>query len=146
MAKAELKTRPTKASVEKFLDGVKDERQRADAFKILEMMKRLSGEKPVMWGPSIIGFGSQMLKYATGRELDWPRTCFSPRKGNLALYVLSGRPGERELLEKLGPHKHGVSCLLIKRLADVDQKVLERLIKESLKPIRTIPARQAKKK
>ncbi|MBP9663420.1 MAG: hypothetical protein KBD94_02285, partial [Pyrinomonadaceae bacterium] len=72
MAKAELKTRPTRASVEKFLKGVRDEQQRIDALKVLEMMRRLSGEEPVMWGPAIIGFGSQMLRYATGRELDWP--------------------------------------------------------------------------
>ncbi len=141
MARAELKTRPTKASVEKFLKGVTDEQQRADAQKVLEMMKRLSGEEPVMWGPAIIGFGSQMLKYATGRELEWPRTAFSPRKGNLSLYVLAGRPKEAELLKKLGPHKAGVSCLVIKRLTDVDQKVLERLIKESLKPVKTVSLR-----
>lgn len=146
MARAELKTRPTKASVEKFLKGVTDEQQRADAQKVLEMMKRLSGEEPVMWGPAIIGFGSQMLKYATGRELEWPRTAFSPRKGNLSLYVLAGRATEAELLKKLGPHKAGVSCLVIKRLADVDQKVLERLIKESLKPVKTVSLRAANKK
>ena len=140
MAKAELKTRPTKASVNKFLKGVADPQQRADALKVVEIMKRLSGEEPVMWGPSIVGFGSQNLKYASGRELDWPRTAFSPRKGNLALYVLLGRPKEAELLKKLGPHKHGVSCLIIKRLSDVDQKVLEKLIKESLKPIKTVSA------
>jgi hypothetical protein len=146
MAKAELKTRPTRASVDKFLKSVSDPQQRADALKVVEMMKRLSGEKPVMWGPAIVGFGSQMLKYATGRELEWPRTAFSPRKGNFSLYVLWGRPGQAELLKKLGPHKHGVSCLLIKRLADVDQKVLEKLVKESLKPLNTLPARQPKKK
>lgn len=146
MAKAELKTRPTKASVEKFLKGVTDEQQRADAQKVLEMMKRLSGEEPVMWGPAIIGFGSQMLKYSTGRELEWPRTGFSPRKGNLSLYVLTGRPAEAELLKKLGPHKAGVSCLVIKRLADVDQKIVEKLIKESLKPVNTVSRRTAEKK
>ena len=145
MAKAQLKTRPTKASVDKFLKSVTDPQQRADALKVVEMMKRLSGEEPVMWGPSIIGFGSQMLKYATGRELDWPRTAFSPRKGDLALYVLAGRPAETDLLKKLGPHKHGISCLLIKRLADVDQKVLEKLIKESLKPIKTVSDWKKKK-
>lgn len=146
MAKAELKTRPTKASVEKFLKGVTDVQQRADAEKVVEMMERLSGEEPVMWGPSIIGFGSQPLKYASGRELEWPRTAFSPRKGNLSLYVLTGRPTEVELLKKLGPHKHGVSCLIIKRLADIDQKVLEKLIKGSLRPISNLPVRQSKKK
>lgn len=146
MAKAELKTRPTKASVEKFLKGVTDDQQRADAMKVVEIMKRLSGEEPVMWGPAIIGFGSQSLKYATGRELDWPRTAFSPRKGNLSLYVLGGRPTEAELLKKLGPHKAGVSCLVIKRLADVDQKVLEKLIKESLRPVKTVSLRGADKK
>lgn len=143
MAKAELKTRPTRASVEKFLKGVRDEQQRIDALKVLEMMRRLSGEEPVMWGSAIIGFGAQMLRYATGRELDWPLTGFSPRKGNLSLYVLAGRAVEAELLRKLGPHKAGVSCLYIKRLADVDGKILEKLIKESLKPVKTVSLRAA---
>lgn len=97
-----------------------------------------------MWGPAIIGFGSQMLKYATGRELEWPRTAFSPRKGNLSLYVLAGRPVEAKLLKKLGPHKAGVSCLVIKRLADVNENVLERLIKESLEPVNSVSRRSAK--
>jgi len=144
VAKAELKTRPTKASVGKFLKGVSDEKQRADALKVVEMMKRLSGEEPVMWGPSIIGFGSQPLKYASGRELEWPLTGFSPRKGNLSLYVLSGRPGEADLLRKLGPHKAGVSCLVIKRLADVDESILEKLIEASLRPGNFSSSRSAK--
>jgi len=146
MAKAELKTRPTKASVEKFLKSIADAQQREDSLKVIEMMKRHSGHEPAMWGPAIIGFGSQQLKYATGRELDWPMTAFSPRKGNLALYVLAGRPIEAGLLKKLGPHKSGVSCLVIKRLADVDQKVLEKLIKQSVKPVRTVSLRASNKK
>lgn len=144
MAKAELKTRPTKASVGRFLKCVTDEKQRADALRVVEMMKRLSGEEPVMWGPSIIGFGSQPLKYASGRELEWPLTGFSPRKGNLSLYVLSGRPGEADLLRKLGPHKAGVSCLVIKRLADVDESILEKLIEASLRPGNFSSSRSAK--
>ncbi|HCA57045.1 MAG TPA: DUF1801 domain-containing protein [Blastocatellia bacterium] len=132
MAKAELKTRETDASVEDFINSVENETRREDAFRLLEIFKRITKEEPKMWGPSIIGFGSRMLKYASGRELDWPVAAFSPRKQNLSLYVLCGAPGEEELLAKLGKYKNGVSCLYVNKLADVDMKVLERLIKGSV--------------
>ena len=134
MAKAEIKTKQNEASVENFLNSVKDEQQRADSFKILEMMRRITGEEPKMWGASIVGFGFRTVKSpATGREVDWLKIGFSPRKGNLSLYVLNGSPGQAELLEKLGKHKTGVGCLYVKRLSDVDEKVLEKLIKDSIK-------------
>ena len=133
MAKAEIKTKQTEASVEKFLNSVKDEQQRADSFEILEMMRRITGDEPKMWGPSIVGFGFRTVKSpATGREVDWLKIGFSPRKGNLSLYVLNGSPGQAELLEKLGKHKTGVGCLYIKRLSDVDEKVLEKLVKKAV--------------
>ena len=88
MAKAELKTRPTDASVEEFIASVDDPIRRADAERTLEMFTRITGEKPTMWGPAIVGFGSRELAYATGRELDWPIIAFSPRKQNMTLYVI----------------------------------------------------------
>ena len=134
MAKAELKTRPNDASVEGFLNGVADEQQRIDSFRVLEMMKRVTGEEPKMWGDAIIGFGSQALKYATGRELDWPLTGFSPRKGNLTLYLsMDGFAKYAEHLAKLGKHKTSKACLYVKRLSDIDEAVLADLVKDSVK-------------
>jgi hypothetical protein len=132
MAKAELKTKETNASVEDFLNSVEDEQKRADGFKVLEMMKRLSGEEPKMWGTGLIGFGNTVLKYASGRELDWMHIGFSPRKANLTLYLMDGPARHPELLEKLGKHKIGGGCLYIKKLADVDERTLEKLISSSL--------------
>ena len=132
MAKAVLKTKETDASVEDFLNGIEDEQKRSDSFKILEMMKRLTGEEPKMWGTGLIGFGNTVLKYASGRELDWMHIGFSPRKANLTLYIMDGLARHPELLEKLGKHKAGGGCLHIKKLSDVDEKILEKLISSSL--------------
>jgi len=132
MAKAEVKTRPTAASVVEFLNGVADERRRVDAFKLLEIFRRATGEKAVMWGPAIVGFGSQLLKYADGRELDWPVAAFSPRKTSLTLYIIGSSPNQPKLLKKLGKHTTSVACLYIKKLADVDEEVLEELITDSI--------------
>ena len=134
MAKAEIKTKETDASVEDFLNGV-DELQRADAKKIVNMMKSITGEKPKMWGPSIIGFGNKVYRSpATGREVDWMKIGFSPRKANLTLYVLMYEsPEQAKLLDQLGKYKRGKGCLYIKRLADVDEGVLEKLIKSASK-------------
>jgi len=132
MAKGEVKTRPTTASVDDFLNGVGDEGRRADAFKVLEMFRRITGEKAIMWGPAIVGFGSQVLKYSDGRELDWPIAAFSPRKTSLTLYVICGSPNQPKLLKKLGKHTSSVSCLYIKKLSDVDEEVLEELIADSV--------------
>ena len=134
MAKAEIKTKMTDASVDKFLNSVADEQQRGDSYKVLEMMKRATGEEPKMWGPSIIGFGNMVYRSpATGREVDWLITGFSPRKGNLSLYVLNGSPAQAKLLEKLGKYKAGKGCLYVKRLADVDEKILEKVISTACK-------------
>lgn len=132
MAKAELKTKPNEISVSAYIDAVADEKQRADALKIAATMERLSGHKPKMWGPSIIGFGSYQYKYDSGREGDMCRIGFSPRKGNTVLYLIDGFEGQTALLEKLGKHKTGKSCLYIKRLSDVDEVALEQLVAESL--------------
>jgi hypothetical protein len=133
MAKYEPKTRETDASVDNFLNAVENKERREDAFRVLEMYKRATGLEPKMWGPAIVGFGSRNIKYADGRELDWPIAAFSPRKQNMTLYVICSSPKQPELLAKLGKHSTSKACLYIKRLADVDEKVLEQIIKDSFR-------------
>ena len=120
---AEPKTKPTKASVAAFIDAVENETRRKDAKALLKMFREITGEKPVMWGPTMIGFGT--WRSPSG---DWPRTAFSPRKAELVLYVLMDNPAQDALLRKLGKHRTGVSCLYIKRLSDVDEGVVRKLI------------------
>ena len=132
MAKANNKTQQTDASVEAFLDTVADGQQRADSHRVIEMMLRATGEPPKMWGPTIIGFGLRQMKYESGREMDWMLIGFSPRKGNITLYVLSKTLDQDPFLEKLGRHKASGGCLHIKKLTDVDEKVLEELIGDYL--------------
>jgi hypothetical protein len=133
MAKYEPKTRETDASVEDFLNSVENKERRDDGFRLLEMYTRLTGETPKMWGPAIVGFGKVMLKYANGTELDWPAAAFSPRKQNLTLYTVNGTDKQKKLLEKLGKHSTTVACLCIKRLSEVDEKVLEKVIADAYK-------------
>jgi len=130
MAKTDIKTKETGASVDAFLDRLTDEQQRVDSSSIIKMMQQITGEKPKMWGPSIIGFGSTTLKYDSGRELDWMKLGFSPRKGNIVLY---GMASDAKTAKNLGKFKTGKGCLYIKRLADVDEKILSNLIKDSFK-------------
>jgi hypothetical protein len=130
------KTKPTAISVEAFLDSVPDAGKRADALVLIDMMQRATGEKPVMWGPSIIGFGSYHYRYDSGRDGDSPVVGFSPRKAALVLYIVTGFTGAEPLLAKLGKHTTGKSCLYIKRLADVDQRVLRRLVDQSVAAVR----------
>lgn len=130
----EIKTKPTTASVEDFINTVKDEQKRKDSFVILEMMKKATGEEPKIWGSSIIGFGNKRYKSpATGREVDWLIIGFSPRKANLSLYLTMDIKAHAATLKKLGKHKTGVGCLYINKLEDVDLKVLKGLIDASLK-------------
>jgi hypothetical protein len=130
---AEIKTKQTTASVEDFINAVKDEQKRKDSFVILEMMKKATGEEPKMWGSSIIGFGNVRYKSpATGREVDWLRIGFSPRKANLSLYLVMDMKKHAAALKKLGKHKTGVGCLYINKLEDVDMKVLKGMIDASL--------------
>jgi len=134
MAKsAELKTKVNNASVEGFLNSVKDEQTREDCFEILKMMKQVTKEEPKMWGSSIVGFGSYHYKGASGREGDWMLTGFSPRKQNLTLYLMHGFDEQKDLLIKLGKHKTSMGCLYIKKLDDVDKKVLKELVAGSVK-------------
>ncbi len=130
---AEPKTRRTTASVKKFIDSIEDEKKRKDSRSILTMMRQITGERPQMWGPNIVGFGTYHYKYATGREGDWPVTGFSPRKQALTLYIMSGFPKDDALLKKLGKYKTGKSCLYIKRLEDVDEAILRKLIARSIR-------------
>ncbi|HAY34004.1 MAG TPA: DUF1801 domain-containing protein [Ignavibacteria bacterium] len=131
---AEIKTKPTSASAEDFLNNIKDEQKRKDSFTLLEMMKKATGEVPVLWSNSIIGFGIKRYKSpATGREVDWLKIGFAPRKANLSLYISVGIKEHEAALEKLGKHKTGVGCLYINKLEDVDLKVLSGMISESVK-------------
>lgn len=128
---AELKTKATEQSVEAFLNTVADEQTRQDCFALVKLMQKATKAKPKMWGPAIVGFGDYHYKYESGRENDWFYVGFSPRKQNLALYGL-GVTRQPELMQKLGKHKTGKSCLYIKRLADIDQKVLKELLARSI--------------
>lgn len=134
---ADNKTKPTKSSVSAFIDAITDPTQRADARALVKMMQSAASEKPKMWGPSIIGFGSYHYKYASGREGDMPLIGFSPRKAATVLYNMTGFSGSEALLAKLGKHTRGKGCLYIKKLADVDQQVLEALAVKSVAAMRT---------
>ena len=134
-----MKTTLNKASVSKFLAKVKDPQKRADSQAIVRMMQEITGEKPAMWGPSIVGFGSYHYKYASGREGDMPIVGFSPRKESLTLYLMSGFERYDELLRKLGKYKTSKACLYIKRLDDVHVPTLKALIRGSVKVMRKLP-------
>lgn len=129
---ADVTTRKTQASPKKFLEAIADEGKRKDSLALMKMMQRITGEAPKMWGGSIVGFGDYHYKYESGREGDWFLTGFSPRKQALSLYIMSGFEGHAALLAELGKFKTGKSCLYVKRLDDVDLKVLETLIRKSV--------------
>ena len=125
---AENKTKPTEVSVAQFIDAIEDEARCVDAKALVRLMKKATGAKPKMWGPSIIGFDSYHYKYESGREGDAPLVGFSPRKPATVLYSLLGSGDSDALLARLGKHTTGKGCLYIKRLADVDLKVLQELV------------------
>jgi hypothetical protein len=129
---AEPKTTRNDASVEKFLNGIKDPERRRDSFTVLALMKRATRSEPRMWGSSIVGFGNYHYTYASGREGDWMLSGFSPRKQSLVVYVMSGLDRHDRLLKKLGKHKTGKSCLSINKLEDIDTSVLKALVEESV--------------
>ncbi len=140
---AEAKTQPTNQSVTEFLNQISDPERRADCFAVAKIMEEITGEKPKMWGPGIVGFGTYRYKYASGREGEWPRTGFSPRKKDLTLYIMMGFERHAELMEKLGKHSTGKSCLYIKRLSDIHLPTLKKLIKIGLKELKEYTKRQA---
>jgi hypothetical protein len=129
---AEPKTKVNDASVDDFLNAIEDEQKRADCFAISKLMQQATRAKPKMWGDSIVGFGAYHYVYASGRKGDWPLVGFSPRKGNITLYIMTGFEQNDDLMKKLGRHKTGKSCLYIKSLADVDKGVLKELIAKSV--------------
>jgi hypothetical protein len=133
MAKAELKTKKNNASVKKFIDSIEDEQKCKDCKEIAKMMRKATGKNAKMWGDSIIGFDQYCYKYASGREGDWMRMGFSPRKNAITLYIMDGFDKYDELMEKLGKHKTGKSCLYIKKLDDVDKDILMELMEGSVK-------------
>ena len=134
---SDLKTKPTRKSVKKFLLSLEHKKRRADALQLLSLFEKVTKQKPVLWGNNIVGFGSYHYKYASGREGDWFVAGFSPRKANLTLYIMAGFSQYKELLAKLGKHKTGKSCLYIKRLADVDLAILRQLVEDSVAHVST---------
>jgi hypothetical protein len=130
-----LRTQPTDQSVELFLSGITDDKKRQDSLTLSALMSQITGADPVMWGDSIVGFGSYRFRYASGREGKWFLTGFAPRKRNLTLYIMSGFSEYEGLLEKLGQFTTGKSCLYVKRLEDVDLTVLRELIRQSVKHV-----------
>ena len=142
---AELKTKQTDESVEKFLNSIPDAERRGDCFAIAKLMEEITGHKPRMWGASIVGFGSYHFKYATGREGDWMVIGFSPRKKDLTLYIMMGFEKHQELMKQLGKHSTGKSCLYIKRLSDIHLPTLKKLIKTSIKQLKDYTAAQVSK-
>ena len=130
------KTRPTTASVDAFIDAVDDERRRADCRVVAGLMAQITGAEGVMWGSSIVGFGTYHYRYASGREGDFFEAGFSPRKRALTIYVMAGFSEYDDLLARLGKHTTGKSCLYVKRLADVDLDVLREILTRSVAFIR----------
>ena len=140
---AENKTKPTTLSVPAFLDACADEARRTDARALARLMQKVTGNKPAMWGPSIVGFDSYHYKYESGREGDMPVVGFSPRKAANVLYGAIGFEGAEALLARLGKHTTGKGCLYIRKLPDVDVKVLETLIEEAVAATRARHAKHA---
>ena len=138
MAQAELKTKATKVSADAFISKIADQKVRQDCRTLVAMMKQVTKEEPVMWGPSIIGFGTWHYKYESGREGEICMMGFSPRKQNLSLYIVCDFKGFEDELARLGKHKTGKCCLYIKRLADIDQKVLKQMMVKSAKQMKAI--------
>ena len=133
---AELKTRKNNASVAAFMKGIEDPAQRADCRKVSAMMKKATGSRPKMWGTSIVGFGSYSYSNSAGKDFEWMLTGFSPRKQATSVYIMPGFKKFDALMKKLGRYKTGKSCLYIKRLEDVDEDVLQKLIDESVRHMR----------
>lgn len=133
---AELKTRPGGASVTGFLDGLDDSRTRADCKKIGAMMREATGSRPRLWGSSIVGYGSYSYSNTAGKGFEWMLTGYSPRKRAISVYIMTGFSDFSAELARLGRHRTGKSCLYIRRLADIDEAVLGKIIRESVARLR----------
>lgn len=131
-----LKTRPNDRSVAAFIASVESSQKREDSQTLLSLTQEITGEQPVMWGESIVGFGSYHLKYQSGRELDWMLAGFSPRKQSMTIYMMGGFENQEELLSKIGKAKHSVGCLYVKKLEDIDLNVLSDMIKLSIATVK----------
>lgn len=129
---AEAKTQPTKVSLKAFLDAMPEQKRRADCETIAAMMQQATGEPPVIWGSSIVGFGTYLVHYANGSQAEWPLIGFSPRKQDITLYVMFGEDSHAELLARLGKHRTSKVCLYIKRLAGLDLDALRQLIVDTV--------------
>lgn len=133
---AEAKTQPTAVSVADHVAAIDDPARRADCQALIQLMRRLTGAEPVMWGPGIVGFGRYQYRYASGHSGEWPLTGFASRKGDLSIYLVAEGARQAERLSGLGRHRMGKACLYVKRLADVDLAVLEQLIEASVAEVR----------
>jgi len=129
---AETKTKPTDVKVSDFLNALDNEQKKQDAFRLVEILKDLTGCDPYMWGGSIVGFGSYHYKYDSGHEGDAPVLGFSPRKAEFSLYIYAQGSGSESLLEKLGKFKMGKACIYMKKLADIDETVLREIAKNTI--------------
>ncbi|MCR9182281.1 MAG: DUF1801 domain-containing protein [Flavobacteriaceae bacterium] len=139
---AKNKTQPTNASVTDFINAVENEQKRKDSYRLIELMKAVSGEEPYMWGPSIIGFGSYHYKYKSGHEGDAPILGFSPRKAAISLYAFTGLDKHKHQLDTLGKFKMGKACIYVKKLEDIDEKTLIDVMKQTISFIETTYERQ----
>lgn len=133
---AELKTKPSAVSVQDFLDAVEPTERREEAKELCALFCEVTGEAPVLWGTSIVGFGQYSYTYASGRTGDWPITAFSPRKANMTVYIMPGFSDYEPLMAKLGPYKTGKSCLYLKDLKQVSREALAALIAASVRDMR----------
>lgn len=134
----ELKTVRTKRSVTEFVRSLKDQQQRKDTQTLIALLRKVTGERPAMWGPSIVGFGLYHYVYASGREGDWMLAGLAPRKGMVTVYLMGGLDAQKPLLSKLGKHSVGKGCLYLKTLEGVDLKVLGELVRRSIRHIREL--------
>lgn len=132
----ENKTKPTKLSVTSFINSIEDKQKRADVRKVAALMRKATGSRAKMWGANIVGYGQYHYRYASGREGDFMLVGFSPRKQALTIYIIAGFKHFAPLMKKLGKYKTGKSCLYVKRLSDVDETVLDKLIRDSVKYMR----------
>jgi hypothetical protein len=132
----DIKTKPTRSSVRAYLDAIADSERRADCRALTRMMSALTGAKPVMWGTSIVGFGRYTYRYASGREGEMCLVGFAARKSDITIYTQAGFKGRQRILDRLGKHTRGLSCLHLKRLAGIDRQALEELLESSIAEIR----------
>ncbi len=139
---SELKTKPTDRDVTEFLNEIPEEEKRRDCFALADLMQRVTGEKPEMWGEGMIGFGRYAYRYASGQTGEWSKTGFAPRKQNITIYIMAYLENFPEIMQRLGKFKTGKSCIYIKRLSDIDISVLEELIRQSLKSLMSAVANQ----